>query len=328
MYNRAMPYVSAAVNTALRYRNSGTQTQTQRGRTAERGNITFQNDEALLYRRKSAPRKVRRRQRRAFNSLMYRMDKLQSMKTALINWYSAPAAVPTSWLNGQAVTSVSLYGYGANTFAANTNEGNGDMWYIFSRENGGDPTAALATRKLRFRSAVLDVTVKNVLAGTGEGDEGGLLILDVYHYVARKNVSNQFVTTGDAASFWNACINDQAPGNMPVAITDNLVYGVTPFDASGFGRFVKILKKRRIKLSPGQVYNTQIRDPGNYILRMDDVFNFRMKGGLTEGLIFVGYNPGMISSEIPGNVNYECVATKTYHYTELSSSVDAIGEGV
>lgn len=305
-------------------RPSSYATRSRSGRGAEYGNITTQNDEALIYKRRAAPKRVRSKKRRAFRNFMYNVDKLQSMKTCVVNWYAALSTSATSVANAQAVTSVSLYGYGSNTYAGNTNTGNGDMWWIFSRENGADPSATLASRKLRFRSAVMDVSVTNTATATSTY-LNGLLYVDVYHVIARKNLSNINVLTGDIGSYWNACINEEAGGNMPTAITNNNFYGVTPFDCSGFGRYYRIIKKRRIKLSPGQTYNTQIRDPGNYVLNMNDVLNVKSKNNLTEGLMFVAYNPTYQNSAIPGDINCTIAATKSYHYTELSSSVDSIG---
>lgn len=319
-------FVGGALRLAQRYRGYGSRTQTTRNsrKGNDYGNITFQNDEALIYRRKAAPRRVRRQRRRAMKNFMYRMDKLQSMKTCKIQWEQLISASPTSYANGQAVTGVTIYGYGINTFAANTNTGNGDMWWIFSRENGGDPTNSLATRKLRFRSATMDLKITNNANTEDPEFMSGIAYVDIYHVLCRKNLNSDVTNTGDIASFWSQCINEQADGNMPAPITTNTYYELTPFDASGFGSYFKVLKTRRVKLSAGQVFNTQMRDPGNYVLRMDDVRNVDDRANTTEGYIIVARNPTVVGN-IPGKVSIRCHATKTYHYTELLSSVDAIG---
>lgn len=320
-------YGGAALSTAMKFRNRGRGASTRtrsRGKAAEYSNITFQNDEAMIYRRKAAPRRVRRSRRKAMKNFMYRMDKLQSMKTCKIHWSDFLITAPTNYFNGQAVKGVTMYGYGTNTYAGNTNTGNGDMWWVFSRENGGDPTATLATRKLRFRSATLDLKLTNI----GSEDASyvnNVVYLDIYHVLCRKDLSNTSVTTGDLASYWNACINEQAPGNMPTPVTNNQLYEVTPFDASGFGRYFKILKVRRVKIAQGITFNMQLRDPGNYVLPMEDLLNVDFKSNVTEGVIIVARNPTEQSIGVPGACYVKCLATKTYHYTELSSSVDAIG---
>lgn len=318
---------SAALSTAFRFRNRGrgSSTRTRSNRKGnEYGNITFQNDEAMMYRRKSAPRKVRRSRRKAMKNFMYRMDKLQSMKTCKIHWSDFIVTAPSNYFDGQGVKGVSIYGYGTNTYAGNTNTGNGDLWWIFSRENGADPTATLASRKLRFRSCVMDLKITNT-GGDGATYVDNVAYVDIYHVLCRKDLHNDSIATGDIASYWNACINEQAPGNMPTPITNNRLYDVTPFDASGFGRYFKVLKLRRVKISKGQNFNMQIRDPGNYVLNMEDLLNNDYKSNVTEGLIIVARNPSEQSPGVPGDVNVALFATKTYHYTELSSSVDAIG---
>lgn len=317
----------SAISTAFRFRHRGrgSGSRSRSGRKGqEYGNITFQNDEAMIYRRKPAPRRVRRSRRRAMKNFMYRMDKLQSMKTCKIHWSDFMVTSPTNYFDGQAVKGISLYGYGTNTYAANTNTGNGDMWWIFSRENGADPTQTLASRKLRFRSAVLDLKITNT-GGDGETYVDNVAYIDIYHVLCRRDLHNDNVATGDIASYWNACINEQAPGNMPTPIVNNQVYDITPFDASGFGRYFKVLKLRRVKLSKGQNFNMQIRDPGNYVLNMEDLLNNDYKANVTEGLIIVSRNPSEQSVGVPGDTNVALLATKTYHYTELSSSIDSIG---
>jgi hypothetical protein len=314
------------VASKFRYKGPGSYTRTRNSRKgASYANITFQNDEAMIYRRKNAPRRVRRQRRRAMKNFMYRMDKLQSMKTCKIQWETLVTAEPTSFANGQKVTGVSIYGFGTNTYAANTNTGNGDMWWIFSRENGADPVNTLASRKLRFRSAVMDVMITNIADTEDPEYINGLAYIDIYHVLCRKNVNSDVTSSGDIPSFWDQCINEQADGNFPAPITNVSYYGLTPFDASGFGRFFKILKTRRVKLSAGQTFNTMIRDPGNYLLEMQDLRNLDQRANTTEGLIFVVRNPTVVGS-IPGKAACRIRATKTYHYTEVSSSVDSIGQ--
>jgi len=170
----------------------------------------------------------------------------------------------------------------------------------------------------------MDLKITNT-GGDGATYVDNVAYVDIYHVLCRKDLHNDSIATGDIASYWNACINEQAPGNMPTPITNNQLYDVTPFDASGFGRYFKVLKLRRVKISKGQNFNMQIRDPGNYVLNMEDLLNNDYKSNVTEGLIIVARNPSEQSPGVPGDVNVALFATKTYHYTELSSSVDAIG---
>lgn len=305
-----------------RYRGSGSKTATRSSRGNDYGNITFQNDEHVIYRRKRAPRRVRKQHRRMFKNFMYNLDKMQSMKTAVIPGYLTVTNTPTGASDAQVATAVTLYGYSTNTYAANINTQHGDIPYIFARENGAYPTAALGSRKLRFRSAVMDLTVQNILVGNESNAVGGILNLDVYHILARKDGTG----SSDLVSQWSDAINEEAAGNLITAITNYQYDGVTPFDAPGFcSRFI-IKRVRKIRLSPGQTFQTQLRDPGNYVLNMNDILEKSVAGNLTEGYIICAYNPAVITTTgVRGQVGYTVNFRKKYHYTETSSSVDAIG---
>lgn len=282
------------------------------------GSLSEQRDVTSLYRRRRAPRRVRRRARKAMKMFTYRMDKLQSMKTAVITTGGQLSFSPTNLTDGQKVIGITMYGYNTNTYAANTDTGNGDMWWIFARENGGDPTAASGSRKLRFRSCTMDYTIQNTFT------EG--VYMDIYFVIARKNNGS----TSDPAVEWNEAIAIQSAGNMPSAITTNTYYKVTPFDAPGFGRFWLIKSRRRVFMQPNEIYSFQQRDAGNYVLNMSDLFDMKMKSNVTEGVILVFHNPATDTvttpgTFIPGGGQVQVTCTKTYHYTETTSSIDAIG---
>lgn len=304
--------------------SGGGRKRARSSRGATYGNLTFQHDEATVYRRKRAPKRVRRRHRKAFKRFMYNMDKLQSMKTCVIYNRSLFSTTPTGVSDGQSPMAVTMYGYNTNTYASNTDPGNGDMGWIFARENGAFPTAIDATRKLRFRSCVMEFTLTNELQSGGSGDAYGIGIFDIYHVIARKNNG----TTSDPAVFWDTALGHESAGNMPTAITSSTQLGITPFDTSEFGKYWLVKKKHRVRLSPGQVYNFQMRDPGNYVLNMSDLLDIKAKANLTEGVIIVGYNSTykfVDPDYLPGDVEYSVTYRKTYHYTEVSSSVDAVG---
>lgn len=282
------------------------------------GSLSEQRDVTTLYRRNRAPRYVRRRAKRYMKKFTYAMDKLQSMKTCIITTATQVNASPTGLASGQYALGTTMYGYNTNTYAGNTDPGNGDMWWIFARENGGDPTAATATRKLRFRSCTMNYTVQNTF------EEG--VYMDIYFVIARKNNGS----TSDPAVEWNEALAAQSAGNMPTAITNNNYYQVTPFDAGAFGRYWLIKSRKRVFMQPNEIYSFQQRDAGNYVLNMQDLFDLKMKANVTEGTVLVFSNPFVDSTTtpgtpIPGGIQCQVSCTKTYHYTETSSSIDSIG---
>lgn len=249
----------------------------------------------------------------------YHMDKINGMKTAVITASNQVNWAPTSLANGQAVVGITMYGYDTNTYASNTAPGNGDMWWIFARENGGDPVASAATMKLRFRSVCMNYTIQNTF------DEG--IYMDIYFVIARKNNGS----TSDPAIEWNEAIANQLPGNLPTGITTNAYYALTPFDAPSFGMYWLVKSRKRVFMQPNEIYSFQQRDAGNYVLNMEDLLNVKMKANLTEGVILVFTNPFVDSvttpgTLVPGGGQAQVTCTKTYHYTFTTATQNSIGQ--
>jgi len=247
------------------------------------GNLTSQYDTARLYRKKRAPRRVRRRAKRFMRSLKWGLDKLQGMKTALISWRSTHSVIPTTIADAQGVVGLNIYGFGNNQYAGNINHGNGDMWWIMSRENGGDPTVDSASRKLRFRSCVMNVNIINTSDTEGEPHA---IIVDVYHVLCKQSCDDTN-HTGDTADLWSESIRELSGTNFPTEITNARADGVTPFDAPTFGKYYTVKGVRRYRLDEGGYFNLQLRDPANYVLGMSDLLDMDHKRGITEGYIFV-----------------------------------------
>lgn len=327
--SRAISYGGRAIRNAIhkpnkldfRMRTRGTQasvTASRSGRSADYGGTTFQNDRSTLYYRKRAPRRVRRRTRKFIKRLTWGLDKLQGMRTCVIVDHSNHALTPTSHANAQAIVGITLYGYGANQYASNINTGNGDMPWIFARESGAYPAATSADRKLRFRSAVMNVTLKNKSTLNS-------LVVDVYHLLCIQSGDTDDAS-GDPATNFNEAIAAQLNGNMPTAITNGQYEGVTPFDAPDFGRSWKIKNVQQYRLSPEGYFFLQLRDPGNYVLNAQDVLEMDHKKYLTEGYLFVAYNPDYVDGEeYRGPVDFDISANKKYHYTETTGSTNTIG---
>lgn len=301
-----------AVGSYFQKRKWSTRQSSKKSKGRQIGSLSEQRDSTTLYTRRRAPRRVRRAARRYTSRFTYTMDKLQAMKTCIINNSSQVAWSPTSFANGQTANAVTMYGYETNSYATNIAPGNGDMPWIFARENGGYPTASDGSRKLRFRSCTITYSLQNNYT------EG--CYIDMYFVIARKNNGSE----ADPANEWIQSIAEQSAGNMPTAVTSFTTYGVTPFDAPAFGRYWLIKRRRRVFLQPQEIYSFQQRDPGNYVLNMGDILNLKAKANLTEGVIFVYSNPNCVGSE-PGGGVVQLTYTKTYHYTETMSSIDAIG---
>jgi len=302
------------------YMSRGTQTNGSRrvNRSKIVGSLTEQKDVTNLYRRKRAPRRVRRRARRFAGKVNYVIDRGLGMKTCVIPNSSQVSWSPTGYADGQNSIGITMYGYNVNTYASNTDPGNGDIPWIFARENGAYPTGSSGTRKLRFRSCCIDYSIQNTY------DEG--VYLDIYFVIARQAAGS----SSDPAVVWNNGLAEQLAGNMPSAVTTKDFYGVTPFDAPGFGRFWTIKSRRRVFIQPSEIYSFQQRDAANYYLNMDDILDLRVKKYITEGVLFVFHNPFVDSvttpgTDVPGGGQVQVSYVKTYHYSEVSVNQDTIG---
>jgi len=326
---RARPWLSTGLRVIRAFRGSGSRNAPRSSRSRDYGNLTFQNDEHQIYRRKRAPRRVRARHRRAAKNFAYNLDRLQGMRTVSITRTVNQAITPSSGSVAQGAFGVTLYGYGTNsaTPGTNSNWANGDISYIFTAENGGAPNANLASSQLRFRSARMNLSIKNV-TGTGEGTFGSLVIVDLYHCLIRKDCDAQSgTTTGDLSVLWNDAINLEGSIPNTTLVTSFQVDGVTPFDCPAFGEKCIVKRIRRVRLSDGQVFNTQMRDPGNYNLKESDLINgVNYKGNLTEGYLVVFYNAmADPTTGIRGIASLDVNYQKAYHYTYTTNNNDVIG---
>lgn len=282
------------------------------------GSLSEQRDVTTLYRRRRAPVRVRRRARKMFKRFQYSMDKLNGMKTAVITVAAQQSWSPTNLFDGQKAVGITMYGYNTNTYASNTDRGNGDMWWIFAREMGGDPVSGLDTYKLRFRSVTMNYTIQNTY------DES--VYMDIYFVIARKNTGS----TSDPSVEWSEAVASQTAGNMPNPIQDNQYYGLTPFDAPGFGMYWLVKSRKRVFMQPNEIYSFQQRDAGNYLLNAEDLLNMKLRGNLTEGVILVFTNPFVDSTvptaPVPGGGQVQICCTKTYHYTFSTSAQNSVGQ--
>lgn len=289
------------------------------------GNLTNQDDTKSIYRKRRMPKRKRRQLKNFMRKLKWGMDKMNGMKTCVINHTSDHTQTPISPANGQIAWGVTIYGYGNNSYAGNSNFGNGDVWWIFARENGGDPSASAATRKLRFRSCVMDLNLINQLDPEAENAQGGAVIIDCYHVMCTQSGDDDTGThAGDPSVIWSNAIAELNGTALPTGIGNNQWDGVTPFDSPTFARYFNIKGIRRYRLNNQGFVNMQMRDPGNYVLNMDELLECDYKRYVTEGYIFVASNPGC-EDGVRGDVDVQCNYNKKYHYTETLSSQSYIG---
>lgn len=292
------------------------------GRSAKRGKritapTTYQIDIQNMYRRRRAPRRVRRRARREWQKFTYNLDKTQGMVSSVINNFGSYSTTPTTPITGcQQVAGISMYGMVNSTSASNFNN---DLWRIYTDAFGVAPSSTKAADTLRFRSCVMDFLVKNTGASP--------MFLEVYHCMSRGQGES------DPSYQWELSANMEGGAGDGVATTISSItaYKVTPFDAPGFGSYWYVKKRTKFYISAGNSISWQIRDAKNYIITGQDLMNGKAKRGVTEGVILVGYGADLdawatnSNIGVPTAATYDVSCVKTYHWTKTEDTTDVLG---
>jgi len=190
------------------------------------------------------------------------------------------------------LTSVCIYGHASNNSRFN------DVRHIAAQENVTDPSAIRGettdlTTKFMFQSGILDVTVRNTSFFVGEESSPTVPIeMDVYEMnigATTDNTANDINTPED---MFVKAQNDTKTldGDLTNALTIAR-RGVTPWDLpTALARYkIKILKKTKYFLSPGQTMTYQYRDPGRHVMvkqRMLETYGFS-RPSTTKTLLFI-----------------------------------------
>lgn len=273
--------------------------------------LTFQHDSRLSYRRRKAPRRVRRRAAKAMKRFV-RMDSKTLGLTSRVfpNMYAPAQIVPTGYADSQTVFTDGLYGgiSGSATW--------GDLWAIANAE-------ALATDSgmLNFRSARMDFQLRNA-------STTNVLVADVYTVVARKEGYNE-----PGEDWKQGLLNENTAAGTTAATPETL--GVTPFDAPGFGQSWLVLSKTTYRISPGNSIYLELKGRKGLSFNTDrfeydttnTAYRTRMFRGLSKGLICVMRNADPIvgSPSKLGPIDYEIVSVKSYRYGIKAYAADAAG---
>lgn len=288
--------------------------------SAPQNNVTFQHDYASIYKRKRAPKRVRRRARKA----VYRFDKQLVSSLGQKTWnrtdtFASGTITPTTLENAQSVFDVGMFG-GLST-SSNTW---GDLFDIAAGIGTG---IADLTGKIWFKSCCMDVQIRNSTSSFTTNPAPTTLVVDLYTLYARRE---GYFTPGVD---WTGAMSSQDLLDVGGTLATPLTLNSTPFDAPGFGSSWLIAKKTRYRISPGNSVYLQMRESKS---RVFDTARFEYDGGLgdTRMKVFKGFTRGylfVIRSDTPVLIgetksmapfSYDVIYTKNYKYAIQALNTD------
>lgn len=305
-----MPRASAVVGNYLGKRMGGylanqmksRRTSSRRG-VSERS-LTFQHDSAVQYRRRRAPRRVRVRARKSYRTFVKNSLKSHGQISRLYNSiFQSGTITPTTLANSQSLYSVGLFG-GINASATW-----GDMDDICTREG----LIAAGSGKIHFKSAVLEVQIRNATDTFTVTPSPVVIVVDVYTVYARKEGYDE------PSVDWADAMTNQAVPTGTTTVSSPTTLGTTPFDGPGFGSSWLIGKKTTYRIAPGNSVYISNKDPRNHVFNTarfeyDGTARVRMFKGLTRGYLMVIRSADPASATALSPYAYEIVQTKNYHY--------------
>ena len=289
---RTMRKIAPYAIRGLRYafRKQGGPTRSKRKAQNQSGmGITEQYDRKTIYKKRYMPRGKKKQWKRFKGKVNFIAEKNLGSRTAVYNTrFIAQNDNPIE----HGLTSVCIYGHASN------NSRFDDIRYIANQENSTDPSAIRGgntdlTTKFMFQSAILDVTVRNTSFFVGSENSPTVPIeMDVYEMnigASTDNTANDINTPED---MFVKAENDTktVDGDLTTALRI-AQRGVTPWDLpTALARYkIKILKKTKYFLSPGQTMTYQYRDPGRHVMvkqRMLETYGFS-RPSTTKTLLFV-----------------------------------------
>lgn len=311
---------------------SKTMTRTRSKQGTSGIGVTAQHDARLIYRKRPMRGRKKRNWKKFTNKVHAVSEKDLGSQTAIFN---VNLTAPNTTSGQQVRTSFALYGMASAT----------TTWFNDLDQIGASLTTAVDTpgtglsvspsTKIIFKSAVLDLTIRNgstvaTAPGITSLTSEARMEVDVYECLVSR-ADEEGVTYGNILDlFAQNSVRTDPTGGAGTEI-DISQRGVTPFDTtyslSNFG--IQILSKRKYQISNGDQVTYQIRDPRRHVLPQRELqstegFN---KRGLTRCLIVIGkLAPGLPIGlpATPGNyqeiLNYGL--TRKYLYKVENYSED------
>lgn len=258
--------------------------------------VTTQQDSRVVYKRKRANKRFRRKAKRYYKFVRKTLaavdHRAEKQKVLFVQ-----KGLIVSAVGAQTMAADAFICYGMNGLVA----GNRDCMQMLT----GLGDTSTSKTKTYFRSCYMDISLTNLPV---EADAQSVYV-DVYHYICRKDVPKGEQLT--------AVINDgfvDSPTNMGGSTLASTTYGATLFQSSQFCEFFKIIKKTTSLLPSNGTLDLSVKVSRNNVKDYEDVFNCSYKRGLTRGVVVVVYGVPYASGDArPGNVTFN--VTRTYTLT-------------
>ena len=302
--------------------------------------VTQEHDRQTIYRRRRMPRRKRRRWIRFVKKVKAVDERQLGKNTVLINTQLTRSSGTTAY---QSITGFNLYGAGSPD---NDKTHLGDLGEIGRRilnlaadqtwvkgESVGDTT------RVKFTSAVLDLTIRNNCTKDGALDTNAVLEVDIYEIFSKKRFAYGSSGGEYNPESWRQLF--RADINREVGIYDRVAVGAaneiapsdrgaTPFE---FGTAIKqygikIAKKTKIYLRPGSVFTYQARDPKSHTFSMQRLntfydtitanmtYGFNVPGVTKHIVFFAKLIPGITQGSGAGQTQIilNCGITRKYQF--------------
>lgn len=281
--------------------------------------VTSQHDSRTIYRKKRMPRKKKQKWLKFSRKVQAVEEKSKATRSVVFNHQRT--LDNSGSLTSQVSDFIPLYSCkSVSTGSAADNDIYSDMNRIVSAEF----STSRSVRRLHIMAGILDVTIAAQTSVTTPTE------MDLYYVIFRKDVYH---------GSWGAFLTEMQ-SHMPAASGGQTNFGqigVTPFEFPTFCSAVRIIKKEKIVVTPGQIVTRQWRDPKNRNLYSKDFRHLNQsflattpildqdmfaQRNWTKGFFIVAKGtPTTGSSSRP--VKLEVGFTRTYHYKVYEYSADA-----
>jgi len=244
--NRYAPYVRTGLKLANKFMGGRSQTKTKRQSYRSGQGVTNQHDKSVQYRKKTAPRRIKKKARRSRKSHEWNLLKDLAPQSCIRN--STITGTFAAGNTDQYAVSACIYGLNGSADSVNQ-AGYQDVSIILN----ADPQTDGAFEKCIFSTAILDLTFTNTALVQHT------LEVDVYEIVFTRQ--NSGVTL---ISDYNAAFAATPSTGGGVAVSNFNSRGITPFEAPlASAQGYKVMKKTKYFVSAGNCFTYQIKDKSN-----------------------------------------------------------------